>query len=232
MKRTPRVLAAVVAATALTFTGVHTADAKPDRAGTHAKAEKSAKTEKAAKAKSGKGAMSKLDRDKARVEAQIDKATSEKRLEKLEQAHKDAVLLNVVADKTALADVGTRADLRQFRVENYRLAVNVLRKAAKLGAAAEKADVDVTTYLPVDVLAAVAAINAQTPKADAKPALAAARAALSATAELLDPEGGDDTADDAPDTSEGDESGTDGPEESQLDEGGSDLEDGNETTTS
>ena len=38
MKRTPRVLAAIVAATALTFTGVHTADAKPG----HAKGAKSA----------------------------------------------------------------------------------------------------------------------------------------------------------------------------------------------
>ena len=72
MKRTPRVLAAVVAATALTFTGVHAADAKPDRAGTHAKAGKAAKSEKAAKAKGGKSAPEvKLARDVARKVAQL-----------------------------------------------------------------------------------------------------------------------------------------------------------------
>lgn len=221
MKRTPRVLAAVVAATALTFTGVHTADAKPDRAGTHAKAEK------AAKAKGGKSAETKIARDVARVQAQLDKATSEKRLEKLDGGHATTVRGNAQADSDALDALLTQTDrkavrteLRTYRVENYRLVVNVLRKAEKLrvAAAAEEAGVEVA---PADILADVAAITATTPKAEAKPALKAARAALAATAELLDPEAGDDDLLEAPEPLEGD-----GPDESQLDEGGNTGDEG------
>ena len=210
MKRTPRVLAAVVAATALTFTGVHTADAKPDRAGTHAKAEKSAKTEKAAKAKSGKGAMSKLDREIARKVAQLERTVSEQRLRRVDPVHAAVVVENVEADQADLealveapastastastteetapvADV--RATLKTYRPENYRLAVNILRQAAKAGETTTEAE---TLALDESVALALQ-ITATSSKADVK----AARAAFAEATALLE--------DDADETAELDE---------------------------
>ena len=185
MKRTPRVLAAVVAATALTFTGVHTADAKPDRAGTHAKAEKSAKAEKAAKVKGGKSAPEvKLARDIARKVAQLGRTVSEKRLAKLDVDDAFVVVTNVEDDQAAVAQVTSRAELRTYRVENYRLVVNVLRKAAKLGAAALEAGNHEATALVDEASTVAVLVTATSPKSDLKPA----RAALAAASELLDPE--------------------------------------------
>ena len=217
MKRTPRVLAAVVAATALTFTGVHTADAKPDRAGTHAKAEKSAK------AKGGKSAETKLARDVARKVAQLDKAVSEKRLAKLDDDDEAAVVANVTLDKEAIEGVSTRAELRSFRVENYRLVVNVLRKAAKLGAAATEAGNAEATALVDEASAAAVLVTATSSKSELKPA----RAALAAASALLDPE---EAEVEAPEGSDLDESNgdTDGSEGDDTDGSEGDDTDGSE----
>jgi len=191
MKRTSRLLAAVVAATALTFTGIHTADAKPGHA-------KGAKSEKAS-AKGGKGAMSNLERDVARKVAQLERTVSEQRLRRVDTGHAAIVVGNVDADQAALealvappAPTATeetapvtdvRATLRTYRPENYRLAVNILRQAAKAGETteAETVAVDESVDLALD-------LSATSSKAEVK----AARAAFRDATELL--ETGDDTA--------------------------------------
>jgi hypothetical protein len=193
MKRTSRVLAAVVAATALTFTGVHTADAKPAHAGSHAKA---AKADKSAKAKGGKGAMTKLERDVARKVAQLGRTVSEQRLRRVDPDHATTVKANVAADQAELdalltptpAETTTtettpatdvRATLRTYRPENYRLAVNILRQAARAGETteAETAAVDESVALAL-------ALTATSSKSDVK----AARAAFLDAGELLEDE--------------------------------------------
>ena len=207
MKRTSRVLAAVVAATALTFTGVHTADAKPDHA-------KGAKPEKAAAkgAKSGKGAMTKLERDVARKVAQLESTVSDQRLRRVDPLHVATVRTNVEADVDALealvapATTATateetapvtdvRATLRTYRPENYRLAVNILRQAAQAGETT-----DAETVAVDESVALALAITATSSKAQVKEA----RAAFTEAADLLE-----DDADEAEEaeTPEGEETG-------------------------
>ncbi len=209
MKRTSRVLAAVVAATALTFTGVHTADAKPDHAKS-AKAEKAAKA-KAAKASSGKGKLTKLERDVARKVAQLERTVSEQRLRRVDPEHAATVVANVDADQAALealalpAETATtdatpasdvRAMLRTYRPENYRLAVNILRQAAKAGETTE------AETLAVDESVALAlALTATSSKGDVKEA----RAAFRDAGALLEDDADDaDEADDAAETEHAD----------------------------
>lgn len=187
MKHTSRMLAAVVAAGALTFTGVHTADAKPAHAGTHAKAEKTAK------AKGGKGAMTKLERDVARKVAQLGSTVSDQRLRRVDSGHATTVKGNVTADQEALAALvapaGTtttetapatdvRATLKTYRPENYRLAVNILRQAAKAGDETTEAE----TVAVDESVALALALTATSSKADVK----AARAAFVDAGELLE----------------------------------------------
>ena len=207
MKRTSRVLAAVVAATALTFTGVHTADAKPDHA-------KGAKSEKAAakEAKGGKGAMTKLEREVARKVAQLERTVSDQRLRRVDPLHVATVRTNVEADVDALealvapATTATateetapvtdvRATLRTYRPENYRLAVNILRQAAQAGETT-----DAETVAVDESVALALAITATSSKAQVKEA----RAAFTEAADLLE-----DDADEAEEaeTPEGEETG-------------------------
>ena len=215
MKSTSRVLAAVVAATALTFTGVHTADAKPDHA-------KSAKSGKAAD-KGGKGAMTKLGRDVARKVAQLESTVSDQRLRRVDDEHATTVKTHVKADQDALealvapAPTGTttegtapvtdvRATLRTYRPENYRLAVNILRQAAQAGDTtdAETSAVDASVALAL-------AITATSSKADVKEA----RAAFTDAAELLEDdadEAAESTELDAPDDTDDDEGDATGTE--------------------
>lgn len=211
MNRTPRALAAVVAATALMFTGVHAADAKPAQAGSHVKAEKSAK------AKAGKSdAATRLARDVERVKARLDGTVSAQRLAKLDSADADAVVANVEADKLLLDGVTDRAELRTFRVENYRLVVNVLRKAAKVRSLAEGnaeagALVESAVAKALDVTAT-----------DSKAEVKAARADLVAALGLL--EGEDATEDGVEETDGGNVTeGTDGGETVDGTEGGENL---------
>lgn len=212
MKRTSRVLAAVVATTALTFTGVHTADAKPAHAGTKAKAAKSEK------AKGGKGALTKLERDVARKVAQLEKTVSDQRLRRVDSAHAETVVANVDADQAALealvapADTTTeaapatdvRATLKTYRPENYRLAVNILRQAAKAGETTEAETTEAETVAVDESVALALALTATSTKADVK----AARAAFLEAGELLE-----DDADEAEEaeleTPEGDETAED-----------------------
>jgi hypothetical protein len=209
MKHTSRMLAAVVAATALTFTGVHTADAKPAHAGSHAKAEK------AAKAKGGKGAMTKLERDVARKVAQLGRTVSDQRLRRVDSEHATTVKENVAADQLALealvapAETTTtetapatdvRATLKTYRPENYRLAVNILRQAAKAGETTEAETVAVD-----ESVALALALTATSTKSDVK----AARAAFLDAGELLEDEADEAEEETELETPEGDESADD-----------------------
>lgn len=184
MKRTSRVLAAVVAAAALTFTGMHTADAKPAHAGSHAKAGNAAKADRGSAAKTS---ATKLARDVARLQEQLDRTIRDGRLARLDAEHAEGVVANVEADKTALAAILTRAELRAFRVENYRLVVNILRQATKAEANATEAGSAEALALVDSAVAKALLVTASSAKADVK----AARADLSAALELLEPEGGE-----------------------------------------
>lgn len=212
MKRTSRVLAAVVAATALTFTGVHTADAKPDHA-------KGAKSDKAAakEAKGGKGAMTKLEREVARKVAQLERTVSDQRLRRVDPLHVATVRTNVEADVDALealvapATTATateetapvtdvRATLRTYRPENYRLAVNMLRQAAQAGETT-----DAETVAVDESVALALAITATSSKAQVKEA----RAALTEAADLLEDDADEAEEAEQAETPEGDETGDD-----------------------
>lgn len=205
MMRTARALAAVVAATALTLTGAHTADAKPAHA-------KSAPSEKAAKG--GKGAMSKLEREVARKVAQLENTVSDQRLRRVPTEQSEVVKERVAADQEALralvapapaepvagetAEVtDVRAALKSYRVENYRLVVNILRKAATVGETT-----DAETAALDEAVALALAITATSAKADVKDA----RAALEEAADLLEDDADEaeeaDDADDAEDETE------------------------------
>lgn len=200
MNRTPRALAAVVAATALMFTGMHAADAKPAQARSNVEAEKSAK------AKAGKtDTATRLARDVERVKARLDRTVSPQRLAKLDDADADAVVGNVAADKLLLDGVTDRAELRTFRVENYRLVVNVLRKAAKVRSLAEgNAEAGV---LVESAVAKALDVTATDSKAEVK----AARADLAAALGLLE---GEDVTEDVTGGTDGGQTvgGTEGSE--------------------
>jgi hypothetical protein len=215
MKRTSRVLAAVVAASALTFTGVHTADAKPAHAGSHAKADK------AAKAKSGKGSTSKLERAVARKVAQLEGTVTDQRLRRVDQTLAGMVKLNVAEDVEALrllvapADpaatetapvTDVRATLKSYRPENYRLAVNILRQAAQL----EQEPVAETTEAETDAVDASVALAVELNATSSKTDVKAARAAFREAAGLIEEDA--DEAAEAGETDEtaDDEDGSDG----------------------
>ena len=186
MKRSARALAAVVTTAALTLTGqalVTAASAKPQHAGSHAKG---------GSVKSGTAA---LVRDLTRLSAALDRTVRPSRIGTLAEDVQAAVVANVEADRQDLAvlaeDVaaagGTvdvrqvRADLRDLRPENYVLAVNVLRKAARVGAAAtDSAEATALVQSAVDLALTVTATSP-------KSLLREARAALSAAEELLEP---------------------------------------------
>lgn len=230
MKRTSRVLAAVVAATALTFTGVHTADAKPAHAGSDAKAQKA---DKPAKAKGGKASSSQLERAVTRKVNQLQNTVTDQRLRRVDDTLGDMVEANVAADVLALEALlapvdpaatetapvtDVRATLKTYRPENYRLAVNILRQAAQL----EQEPVAETTEAETDAVDASVALavelRATSSKADVKDARAAFREAAGLLEEDADEaaeadepaEGdadedlaGDDTANEGDDTVDG-----------------------------
>ncbi len=186
MKRSARALAAVVTTAALTLTGqalATAASAKPQHAGSHAKGS------------SVKGGTAALVRDITGLTAALDRTVRPSRIGTLAEDVQAAVVANVEADKQDLVwlaeDVaaagGTvdvrqvRADLRDLRPENYVLAVNVLRKAARVGAAAtDSAEATALVQSAVDLALTVTA-------ASPKSVLREARAALSAAEELLEP---------------------------------------------
>lgn len=186
MKRSARTLAAVVTTAALTLTGqalATSAAAKPQHAGSHAKGS------------SVKGGAAALVRDITRLSAALDRTVRPSRIGTLAEDVQAAVVANVEADKQDLAwlaeDVaaagGTvdvrqvRAGLRDLRPENYVLSVNVLRKAARVGAAAtDSAEATALVQSAVDLALTV---TASSPKS----LLREARAALSAAEELLAP---------------------------------------------
>ena len=186
MKRSARALAAVVTTAALTLTGqalATAASAKPQHAGSHAKGS------------SVKGGTAALVRDITGLTAALDRTVRPSRIGTLAEDVQAAVVANVEADKQDLVwlaeDVaaagGTvdvrqvRADLRDLRPENYVLAVNVLRKAARVGAAAtDSAEATALVQSAVDLALTVTATSP-------KSVLREARAALSAAEELLEP---------------------------------------------
>lgn len=216
MKRTSRVLAAVVAATALTFTGVHTADAKPAHAGSHAKAEKA---DKAAKAKGGKGSSSQLERAVARKVNQLEGTVTDQRLRRVDDTLAGTVKLNVEKDVEALEALvapvdpaateaapvtDVRATLKTYRPENYRLAVNILRQAAQL----EQEPVAETTEAETDAVDASVALAVELTATSSKADVKDARAAFREAAGLLEDDA-DETAE-ADEPAEGDQDGSDG----------------------
>lgn len=211
MKRTSRVLAAALSATALMFSGVHTADARPS----HAKGERPTASQKGADRHGG--GTSKLERDVARTIVQLERTVSEQRLRRVDPAHAATVVANVDADQAALAALvapattptdgastappsDARATLRTYRVANYRLAVNILRQAAQAGQTTEA-----ETLALEESVALALAITATSTKAEVR----AARTAFVDAGELL--EDGTDEADEAEDSDGTDDAdGTDG----------------------
>jgi hypothetical protein len=186
MNRSARALTAVVTTAALTLTGqalATAASAKPHHAGSHVKG---------GSVKSGTAA---LVRDLTRLSAALDRTVRPSRIGMLAEAVQSAVVANVEADQQDLlvlaedvASAGAtvdvrqvRADLRDLRPENYVLAVNVLRKAARVGAAAtDSAEATALVQSAVDLALTVTATSP-------KSLLREARAALSAAEELLEP---------------------------------------------
>lgn len=210
MKRTSRVLAAVVAATTLTFTGVHTADAKPAHAGSHAKADK------AAKAKSGKGGTSKLERAVDRKVNQLEGTVTDQRLRRVDQTLGDLVKKNVADDVEALRALvapvdpaatetvpvtDVRTTLKTYRPENYRLAVNILRQAAQL----EQEPEGETTEAETDAVDASVALALELGATSSKAEVKEARTAFREAAGLIEEDA--DEAAEAGETGEGDTGG-------------------------
>lgn len=197
MKRIVRTLAAAMTAATLILTGTAytAAAAKPIHAGAHVKG--------------GKGAVASSDvrkvvRDIERVKAQIGRAVSDRRIGGLADAAGIGANAGLdIADLEALQSAATaadttldlkqvRRDVRSYRVENYRLVVNVLRHAAKVGAAATDLG-----NAEAQALVASAVTTALTIRAtSARALLHDARTDLEGAAELLDAE---DTAADETD---------------------------------
>jgi hypothetical protein len=189
MKRTVRTLAAAMTAATLTLTGTAytAAAAKPIHAGTHVKG--------------GKGAVASSDvrkvvRDIERVKAQIGRAVSDRRIGALADAASIGANAGLdIADLEALQSAATaadttldlkqvRRDVRSYRVENYRLVVNVLRHAAEVGAAATDAGNAEAQALVASAVTTALTIRATSVKA----LLQDARVDLEAAEELLDAE--------------------------------------------
>lgn len=210
MNRSARVLAAVVTAATLTLAGPGlqtAASAKPHTHVAHVKGGHAALA---------KGDVAKVLRDIARTSKALDRSVRDNRVGTLADDVLAAVLANVEADKAALAELATavsapdstvdasqvRRDLRQLRPENYVLSVNVLRKAARVAAAAT--DNAEATALVDSAVATALTVTASSPKSlvrDARADLAAAQALLDAdadTTETTDPADPTDPVDPAP----------------------------------
>jgi hypothetical protein len=189
MKRTVRTLAATMTAATLTLTGTAytAAAAKPIHASAHVKG--------------GKGAVASSDvrkvvRDIERVKAQIGRAVSDRRIGALADAASIGANAGLdIADLEALQSAATaadttldlkqvRRDVRSYRVENYRLVVNVLRHAAEVGAAATDAGNAEAQALVASAVTTALSIRATSVKA----LLQDARVDLEAAEELLDAE--------------------------------------------
>jgi hypothetical protein len=146
------------------------------------------------KADLAKSDVRKVLRDIDRVTRRLDHAVRASRIDGLAQETQDALLANVEADQAALTELAAtvsaaddttdlrqaRRDVRALRVENYVLAVNVLRQAARVGEAAD-GNGEATALLASAVEKALA-VTAESTKADVK----AARADLVAAKALLD----------------------------------------------
>jgi hypothetical protein len=156
----------------------------------------------------------------ARLDRQISKALDDSRLRRLVPVNgvdvKAAVLANGAADHAALADLATtvqaaapgfdfralRDQLRSVRPENYRVVVDVLRRAARIDAAADAAGA-------TDVSAAVDAAVAQALAITATSSRSDLHAVVAGISDAEDEqEGTDDTGTDDPGT---DDPGTDDP---------------------
>jgi hypothetical protein len=195
MNRSARVLAAVLTTAALSLAGpgLQAASAKPHPAGAHAKGGPAA-APKGGPATAAKGDVVKVLRDIARTSKALDRTVRDNRVGTLADDVRTAVVGNVDADKAALAELATavsapestldpsqvRRDLRQLRPENYVLAVNVLRKAARVAAAAT--DNAEATALVDSAVATALTVTAASPKS----LLREARADLADAQALLD----------------------------------------------
>jgi hypothetical protein len=138
----------------------------------------------------------KVVRDIERVKAQIGRAVSDRRIGALADAASIGANAGLdIADLEALQSAATaadttldlkqvRRDVRSYRVENYRLVVNVLRHAAEVGAAATDAGNAEAQALVASAVTTALTIRATSVKA----LLQDARVDLEAAEELLDAE--------------------------------------------
>lgn len=158
----------------------------------------------------GKGAdhkfvnlQKKVVRDAARASRQIGTAVTDQRLAGLDVASVTAVQANAAADQAALQELGAAAaaatstddlkpvaaTVKSFRQENYRITVNLLRRAADLstqlaGATAADSNLDATA---AEAALADAVAKAQAVVAtDAKSVFAPIRADLAAAQAVVD----------------------------------------------
>lgn len=226
MLRTTRALAVAVTAATLTLTGpaVTTSAAAKPADGAHAKGGKSAVA---------KDATRKVVRDIDRLSAALERTVRPHRVDGL--ADGAAVQANVALDQLDLAALRTaatdpagtadlaqvRRDLRDWRVENYRIVVNVLRHAADVGAAADEAADAAAGALVDSAVATALTVRATTARAVLKDA----RADLNEAQGLLE-----DDADDAEDADDADDA-EGGAEDADGADGADGAEDGGETVS-
>lgn len=193
MTRTRRLVATAIATAALAAPSAVAATAVAAPVDHSAKPAKT----KPAKDKPAKGSVKaqtkQLLKDVAGKDARLARLATSTAVVNLADDTEAELVLNIADARTALGDiktaveaadstVDTRADrkeLRSFRVENFRIVVNVLRKAESLGEAAA-ADPEAVAHLAAAEAAALA-ITATSTKADIR---AAREHVKSANAEL------------------------------------------------
>ena len=220
MKMSPRGLAAAATLALTAGLALGSAPAMAAPHGHHATAAAHGHAGEHGKAGShGKGAdhkflnlQKKVVRDAARTSWQIGKAVTDQRLAGLDVDSVTALQANAAADQSALQELAAAAaaatstddlkpvaaTVKSFRKENYRIAVNLLRKAANLStklAAATAADPNLDTTAAEAALAdavtkaeAVIATDAKSVFAPIRADLAVAQAAVDAAA-TTDPTG-------------------------------------------
>jgi len=132
-----------------------------------------------------------IDRRLARLE-------SSRAVTSLADTDEQALDANIDADRTQLATVVSRQDLRTFRVANYVLAATILHRAERLSAAA--ASVPAAQDELSQAISAALSLNASSSKTDVRGArshLSAAQTDIDDQGENTDNQGDDTSGDDA-----------------------------------
>lgn len=203
MHKTRRIIATAVATAALVAPSAATTFAVAADAPAHStKADKAKKAKKEKAAKVSKPQTKQLLKDVSGKDKRLARLATSGSVVNLADDVEAELVANIDEARTALADVRTaveaadstldtraaRKDLRSFRVENFRLVVNILKQAEGLAADAA-ADPEATAHLVAAEDAALA-ITATSTKADVKAArahLQAAHAELEPTEDEVEP---------------------------------------------